>query len=182
MEGQMEQHSWLAVDGQEEESGSQESSEQDRQCLINTYVTMMLQLLQLNPWVAIPQVLEELVEVGPLWSANQILEVFGGWETFRRTLQRMEVIRGNTVRGDLRGLPITTRPPADEPFGTTIPSHDGFIAWWAPQIAGTGPPFMFTITRAGGEPLSRYPHTGSYTVDYVESVDSDSSEASEHDH
>ena len=107
--------------------------------------------------------------------------MFGGWETFRRTLQRMEVIRGNAVRGDLGGLPITTRPPVGEPFGYTIPSHDGFIAWWAPQLAGMGPPFMFTITRAGGGPLQRYPHSGTYTEEYVESEGSESSETTEND-
>ena len=168
----MEENTWYAVD-ETMVQGDQESLDNDDQSLINTYVTMMLQAVQIDPWMNIPQILKELVEVGPLWSEYQILQLFGGWEIFRRTVQRMEVIRGNTVRDDLNSLPITTRPESGEPFGHTIPEDEGFIAWWAPQVGGSGPPFMFSIRSAGGGTLQRYPHTEEYTDEYEEEEESE---------
>ena len=158
---------WYAM---EEEEGSDESvsTRTDRQLLSNTYVTMILQLLQLDPWMGIPRILRELVNSGPLWSEAQILEEFGGWATFCRTLRRMEVVRGGVVRGEMNGLPITTRAPEGEPFGHTIPEQDGHIGWWAPRLGGPGPPFMFTITGGVGGILQRYPHSETYTEDYEE--------------
>ena len=104
----------------------------DQQAIVNTYVTTMLQLLQMDPWISVPRALEALVNPGPLRTAGQILEVFGGWSVFRRTLSRMEVARSEAVSGGLTRLPLTSHIPEREQFGFTIPGRDGLIAWWAP--------------------------------------------------
>ena len=174
----MEEHTWYAVDG-EGDQDAQESSGNDDQQLVYTYVTLMLQAVQIDPWMNIPQILAALVDAGPLWSEHQILELFGGRGTFRQTLQRMEVIRGNAIRGELNGLPITTRPSAGEPLGHAIPEREGFMAWWAPQIGNFGPPFMFSIRRGRGEMLQRYPHMGVYTDEYEEPDGSETEETTE---
>ena len=155
---------WWAVEAGDEGS---ESGTNDQQGIINMYVTMMLQLLQLDPYMAIRYILEQLATTGPFFTQTEILEEFGGWTVFRRTLQRMEVVRARVVNDNLTSLPMTTDAPADEPFGLTIPETDGFIAWWAPQVEDGAPPFLFSVRIPEGEELRRYPHMGAYTDEHA---------------
>ena len=159
----MDEQAWMetATGGEEEEFEMT-----DQQAIVNTYVTMMLQLIQMDPWISVPRVLEALVNPGPLRTREQIVEVFGGWLVFRRTLSRMEVVRGGTANGNLRNLPLTTKVPDREPFGYTIPGWGNFIAWWAPQTGEGVPPFLFSMRMTDRAHLQRYPHTGAYTEDY----------------
>ena len=71
-------------------------------------------------------------------------------------------------------LPVTTRVPPEGQLGRQIPEPDGFIAWWAPHLEGSDPPFLFRITRAGVGELHRYPHTGVYTAENSEEEFTDS--------
>ena len=173
----MEEQTWWATEAAGEET---EPSMTDQQATVNTYVTMMLQLIQLHPRMPAPQVLEMLVNPAPLLSAEQILAAFGGWSVFCRAKSRMEELRGGTVNGELMNLPLTTQIPEGEPFGYTIPGWDGSIAWWAPQTAEGAPPFLFSIRAADRGYLQRYPHMGAYTEDYEE-VDKTDSEEGEDD-
>ena len=160
----MDEQIWLAADAEGEES---ESGISDQQGIVNMYVTMMLQFIQMDPCMAIPGILGRLTPTGPFGTRGEILEEFGGWNIFRRTLQRMEVARGRAVNGELRSLPMTTNMPEDEPFGYTTPETDGFITWWAPQTAEGAPPFLFSIRISEGERLRRYTHMGTYTDECV---------------
>ena len=172
----MNEQAWEPTVNEEEEMGPEMT---DQQALVNTYVTMTLQLIQLDPWISVPRMMEALVAAGPLWTEGQILTVFEGWSVFRRTISRMEVVRGGTISGGLRNLPLTTRAPEGEPFGHTIPGWDGLIAWWAPQTGGSGPPFLFSIRVADREYLHRYPHLGTYTEDYEAETGSATDEGEE---
>ena len=160
----MEKQSWLATEVEVEES---EEGMSDQQGIVNMYVTMMLQLIQMDPCMAIPCILEHLATTGPFGTRAEVLEMFGGWKVFCRTAQRMEVVRGKAVSRELRSLPMTTQALEDEQFGYTIPETDGFIAWWAPQIGEGAPPFMFSIRVKEGEGLHRYPHMGAYTDEHA---------------
>ena len=156
----MEQHAWMAIDAEGEET---EPGTSDQQGIVNMYATMMLQLIQLDPYMPIFSILEHLTTTGPFCTKEEILEEFGGWSIFRRTLQRMEMVRGRTVNSKLRTLPMTTGMLEDEPFGYTIPETDGYVAWWAPQMVEGAPPFMFTMRPREEDRLYRYPHMGAYT-------------------
>ena len=166
----MNEQTWMATDA---EGVELESGASDQQGIVNMYVTMMLQLIQLDPCLPIPDILERLPTTGPFDTKEEILEEFGGWEIFRRTLQRMEVVRGRAMNGKLRTLPMTTNMPEDEPFGYTIPETDGFIAWWAPQMVEGASPFLFSIRPREEDGLCRYPHMGAYTDEYVSDEDNE---------
>ena len=160
----MDEQTWMATDVEDVEL---EPDVSDQQGIVNMYVTMMLQLIQLDPCMPVLDILSRLSTTGPFDTKEEILEEFGGWGIFRRTLQRMEVVRGRAVNGGLGTLPMTTSMLVDEPFGYTIPGTDGFIAWWAPQVEEGAPPFLFSIRMKEGEELCRYPHMGAYTDECV---------------
>ena len=132
---------------------------------VNIYVTMALQLILMNPWISAPQILAGLVSVDWAGSETGILRYFGGWQIFAQTIDRMETLRAGVINERMMDFPITTAPLAEGAFGTRPPEPDGFITWWAPQLEGGGPPFLFRIVRAGEGVLHRYPHQGIYTVD-----------------
>ena len=162
--------------------GTQSSMGARDQEEVNIYVTMVLQLILMDPWISTPQVLAGLVEVDWTGSEEGILRCFGGWQTFVQTIDRMETLRAGVINGGMMNLPITTAPPAEGTFGARAPEPDGFIAWWAPQREGGGPPFLFRIMRAGVGVLHRYPHQGIYTADNSEEemTESDSDLHSRH--
>ena len=157
--------------GSWQENQTTESS--NNQETVNIYVTMILQLILTNPWISTPQILAQLVGLNWMGSETHILNRFGGWRTFARTIDRMETLRAGVLNERMNGFPITTAPLMDGTFGAWIPEPDGFIAWWAPQIEGGGPPFLFKIVRAGDGAIHRYPHQGTYTADNSEEEPSD---------
>ena len=158
-------------------------TDEDRQGIVDTMVTVMLQLIQENPWIPIPEMMDRMVEFGPLRNREDILEVFRGRPIFRWTTTRIETVRTAVVNNVIQDLPVSTRPPANERVGFTIPGTDRYIGWWAPQIAGEGNLFPVHMISLEGGRLQRYPHEGEYTEDYIRGEDSDPSmeETSEED-
>ena len=148
--------------------GNQPSETTRDQEMVNIYVTMILQLILMDPWISTSQILAELAELSWTGSEARILSCLGGWRIFVQTIERMETLRTGVLNERVMNFPITTTPPVEGAFGARIPEPDGFIAWWAPQLEGEGPPFMFRIVRAEEGVINRYPHCGSYTVDYSE--------------
>ena len=65
-----------------EEKGLQEA--------IRWYIELARCLVQCDPWISALRVLEQLVNRGPLRSAEQVLWLFGGTSDFRRAVRRME--------------------------------------------------------------------------------------------
>ena len=51
---------------------------EDRQGLVDHYVTLVLQMLLEGPWHPLPEITGILVWVGPLRTPGQIFKVFGG--------------------------------------------------------------------------------------------------------
>ena len=145
--------------------GAQTSEINRDQEMVNIYVTMILQLILMNPWISTPQLLASLVSVDWTGSETDILRHFGGWQIFVQTINRMETLRAGVINERMTNFPIATAPLDEGTFGMRPPEPDGFINWWAPQLEGGGPPFLFRIVRAGVGVLHRYPHQDTYTVD-----------------
>ena len=130
---------------------------------VNIYVTMILQLIFINPNISTMQILDTLSRSPRTESREQILRRFGGWPIFADTIGRMGPLRVGVINERPMGFPVTTRVPEGPGFGETLPDPDGYIAWWAPQTGGGVPPFLFRIRETEAHHLCRYPHQGVYT-------------------
>ena len=150
-------------------------TDDDRQGIVDTMVTVMLQLIQENPWIPMPAMMDRMVEFGPLHNRGDILELFRGRPIFRWTAMRVETVRAAVVGNMMRDLPVSTRVPENERVGYTIPSTDRYIGWWASRIAGEGQLFPVHMIPIEGGRLYRYPHEGEYTEDYFRSEDTSTS-------
>ena len=124
---------------------------------VNIYVTVTLQLIINNPYMTATRILCEISSTTWAGSSDQILECFGGWDIFNRTIQRMEPLRAAAANERLTNSPVTTCPMGANGIGNKPPEPDGHIAWWAPQIDGQSRPFLFSIHQSGEGMLCRYP-------------------------
>ena len=150
---------WIIMaDMQGEWFPEQNSEDPDPQDKVNTYVSMILQLILTNPYISISTILLELVSTDWAGSREQILECFGGWNAFCLTIERMEPLRAAAVNDRLTDFPITTHPLEEHEHLEEPPAIDGHIAWWAPQIGEHAQPFLFSIHRHGGGVLCRFPN------------------------
>ena len=147
------------------ESTAASLADRRRQEGIDLCVTMMIQSMARDPWITVEEILDYITWIGPEGDVNRLMRLFGGREVFQRTVARMDIIRQAKIQGRLHELPITA-----ERFNGTIPEIEENILLWAPRVAG-GEPF-FGFPPPGGnlpwEPLSRYPHEGTYSDDYLE--------------
>ena len=107
--------------------------------------------------------------------AVRTLEVYRGRTTFYSTANRMEVVRIATLRGELNGLPLTTRVLVDSEIGTTAPEHGHFAEPWPARVTGRRPLATVGGMRLGERRINRCPHDGVYTADYMRVHDSESS-------
>ena len=144
-------------------------TEEDRQSIVDRYTTVMLQAILEDPWYSIPEITEILADIGPLHTPTQIFDIFWGRSVYLRTLTRMNVVRMEAIRGRIGSLPITTELPeeGEGEVGNTIPYNDGYIHWWAPRVGEDGPLFPVGMIRAEGGMLTRYPHDGAQTEEYL---------------
>ena len=127
------------------------------QNLVNTYVTMSLQLILTNPYITAKRILYEISSIKSAGPRDQILDIFGGWDVFDLTIHRMEPLRTAAVNKRLKDFPVTTSPLEENGLSEEPPETDGHIAWWAPQVGGPSQPFLFSIRQSGEGMLHRYP-------------------------
>ena len=57
-------------------------TEEDRQGIVDTLVTVMLQLIMEDPWISIPNMMDRMIETGPMHERVDILELFRGRPIF----------------------------------------------------------------------------------------------------
>ena len=158
---------------------------EDQQDIIEHYATLMLQILIESPYASVRAIMDRLRRVGPFEGKQTILRVFGGREAFKKTLQRMSIVRRAVLEGTLGDLPIETRVPPGEEAGSTLPGGDRFIENWAPWRTGgerhheLGIPeeydYFFkeeTVFDDGAPDIDRYPHQEEETEKYVEDRES----------
>ena len=60
---------------------------------VRWYVTLAKWLIRCDPWISALRVLEQLVNRGPLRSAEQVLWIFGGTSNFRNVVRNMVIQR-----------------------------------------------------------------------------------------
>ena len=148
---------------------------------MDTLVTVMLQLIQEDPWIAVPTMMDRMVTTGPLHTREEVLELFRGRPIFMRAVTRMETLRTAAVNEMVGDLPVSTRVPVGEAVGWTIPGVDRYIGWWAPCVTGGGPVYHVRMIPVWRGDLSRYPHDeeDEFTEDYLRGLDTQTSEEEE---
>ena len=158
-------------------------TDDDRQGIVDTMVTVMLQLVQEDPWMAVPTMMDRMVLCGPLHTREEVIELFRGRPNFMRAVARIEILRTAVVNEMVQDLPMTTRVPVGEVAGWTIPGVDRYIGWWAPCVTGDGPAYRVGMIPVWSGELRRYPHReeDEYTEDYLRGLDVETSEEEEQD-
>ena len=150
--------------------------DEDRQGIVDTLVTVMLQLVQEDPWIPIPAMLDRVTEVGPVHNRDDVLELFRGRPNVWQLAERLEAVRTAVVNNMLPELPASTRAPTNERVGWAIPGTDRYIGWRAPRVVGGGLLCQVNMISLWGRRLYRYPHEDEYTVDYMRGLDEENSD------
>ena len=78
------------LDGWEEEEEQWQTGESGMSETIRWYITLTNRLIEIDPWISVLRVLEQLVNMGPLRSAEQVLWILGGTSNFRNMVRGME--------------------------------------------------------------------------------------------
>ena len=145
-----------------------------RQGGVDLCVTMMIQLILFDPWITEEEMVNYLTWIGPEGNTSRLMRMFGGRTVFRRTLQRMGVIRQARIQGKLHELHITTEPSLG-----TIPEIEDKIHLWAPRVTGGEPLFGHPSPEENlpNEPLYRYPREGTYSDDFWEEDEAETEES-----
>ena len=106
----------------------------DRQSMIEYYVDELILQIVENPYDSTPQLFRRISQFGPCVEPEHIIHIFGGGIIFRRTCNRLNLIRDATLRGTLSQIPRDLgswggpeSPELEPPF------HD-FRDWWRPHI------------------------------------------------
>ena len=76
-----------------EESDLRKTGESGLRDAVRWYVTLANWLIRCDPWISALKVLEQLVNRGPLRSAEQVLWIFGGTSNFRNVVRNMGIRR-----------------------------------------------------------------------------------------
>ena len=155
-------------------------SDEERQGLIDHYTTAMLQQVIWRPFSSIPEIAKTLSRVGPWEEKQDIIEILGGRQIFKKTISRMKVVRVAALEGTLGDLPVETRPMEGEEVGHTVPGTDRFIGYWAPWRRGDE--YIFMDAHLLGEQeqeeveFFRYPHEGEDTDAFMMDTDTETEE------
>ena len=72
---------------------------------VNIYVTVIIQLIFLNPNISTIQIVDNLSQSPRTGSRTQILRRFGGWRIFADTVRRMEPLRVGIINGRTMDFP-----------------------------------------------------------------------------
>ena len=115
-----------------EENDQLKNGESGMSETIRWYITLTNRLIEGDPWISVLRVLEQLVNCGPLRSAEQVLWILGGAANFRN------MVRGNENRRRQEGIP-TLR-----------------------DIKEVSGPFRFNLREVEDEVLIRNPHAKTY--------------------
>ena len=130
-----------------EEADQWKAGESGMSEAIRWYITLANRLIRCDPWISVLRVLDQLVNRGPLRSAEQVLWILGGTTNFRNMVRKME------NRSEWEGRPV------------------------AMDINGGNLPFRFSLRDVGDEVLIRSPHAETYRWTSVEATNQTSEAA-----
>ena len=111
---------------------------EDRQGLIDHYVTIMLQAVIGDPEATTRRLMDTLLSTGPIQGKQGIIELFRGRNGLLTTIRGLELVRKAARENGLGVLPVTTRPQEGWPVGFTILETEGHIRKWAPRVGPGG--------------------------------------------
>ena len=106
----------------------------DRQSMIEYYVDELITRIIERPLDSIPQLFRHVTEFGPCVEPAHVLHIFGGSIIFRRTCERMNLIRDAALRDTLDAAPVDPRLWGGAERDQLSPPFHDFRPWWCPHI------------------------------------------------
>ena len=111
-------------------------SRHDSQSMLDYYVKEMLDCVREDPWVSTPGIWEHITSAGPCVRPSGVMHLFGGEGQFRRTCQRMTIVRWAVAEGREEELPLGQEIPTFAEICRRVDENqrDDNTLWWAPDI------------------------------------------------
>ena len=107
---------------------------EDRQGMIGYYVDELIQEIVENPCASTPQLFRSIAHSGPCETPEQVLHLFGGGGIFRRTCNRLQLIRDAALRGTLDAVAGEMRRWMEPEQLGLEPQIRGYESWWVPHL------------------------------------------------
>ena len=106
----------------------------DRQSMIEYYVDELIIRIIESPLDSIPQLFRHITQFGPCVEPAHVLHIFGGSTIFRRTCERMNLIRDAALRDELDAAPVDPRLWGGAARHQLAPPFHDFRPWWTPHV------------------------------------------------
>ena len=107
---------------------------EDRQGMIHYYVDELMQRVVGRLYESIPQLFQYVTQWGPCVAPEEMLHLFGGRRVFIRTCQRMNLIRGAVLRGEMENAPVDLRRWMEMGRPGMGPPYRDYRDWWIPHM------------------------------------------------
>ena len=105
----------------------------DRQGMIEYYVDELILRMVENPYDSTPQLFRHISQNGPCVEPGHVLHIFGGSIIFRRTCDRLSLIRDAALRGTLDRIPVDLARWGGQEQPDLEPPFYDFRDWWCPH-------------------------------------------------
>ena len=102
--------------------------------MIAYYVDELIARIVESPLDSIPQLFRHVTQYGPCVEPALALRIFGGSIIFRRTCERMNLIRDAVLRDSLGAAPADPRLWGGAARHQLSPPFHDFRPWWCPHI------------------------------------------------
>ena len=104
--------------------------------MLDYYVKGMMDCVREDPWVSTPGIWDYVTQGGPCVRPSGVMHLFGGVGQFRRTCQRMDILRWAVVEGREEEFPLGQEPQTREEIHRRIDENrrDSYMLWRAPDI------------------------------------------------
>ena len=106
----------------------------DRQSMIEYYVDELIIRIIESPLDSIPQLFRHITRFGPCVDPAHVIHIFGGSIIFRRTCERMNLIRDAVLRDALGAAPVDPRLWGGVARHQLAPPFHDFRPWWCPHL------------------------------------------------
>ena len=106
----------------------------DRQDMIAYYVDQILRRITERPYDSIPQLFQHVAWGGPCLSPSDVLRLFGGRTIFRRTCQRMSMVRRAVLNGGMDTIPVDLRTWTEQERPVMDPPYRDYQHYWSPHL------------------------------------------------
>ena len=136
-------------------SYTQAEDSEVRQGMIAHYVDQLLRRIAECPYDSIPQLFQYVTRGGPCLCQADVLRLFGGRIIFRRTCQRMSMVRRAVLNGGMDTIPVDLRTWTEQERPVMGPPFRDYRHFWSPHLDS---PRLFWYENGDmREEIYRYP-------------------------